>query len=356
MEDSQPISPAKVVHFPERGGCNEICAGRGQSVSRGMRPGAAALIVHVKNGEALGRIRATQNIRSPHKAELHSALQDAGALVWMPRNSARFWSAALLRRFRTAHRSLGHGRTGRVGNSTACGRLTKRNSVPHSKTLTRWFGCHRIPPGFGDFDELSRAVRRACAAFEWPSDHRPNTRLPGKIAMGRRFGRPTKRNSVPHFKTLARFGSSPWRGFLPQNLRPFVSSRDPSPIQQSAIKFPFPPLPSSSTESSVASPHEHAIPMNRDCPPRYHLRWAISLFFIALAAKLWFIHRSGSPVPYCDQWDAEAQNTFIPWFEGRFRLADFFGAHGQHRIFFTRTCNLVLMLLNGQWDNRVECV
>ncbi len=96
--------------------------------------------------------------------------------------------------------------------------------------------------------------------------------------------------------------------------------------------------------------------MNRDCPPRYHLRWAISLFFIALAAKLWFIHRSGSPVPYCDQWDAEAQNTFIPWFEGRFRLADFFGAHGQHRIFFTRTCNLVLMLLNGQWDNRVECV
>src|SRR5581483_25129 len=110
MEDSQPISPAKVVHFPERGGCNEICAGRGQSVSRGMRPGAAALIVHVKNGEALGRIRATQSMRSPHKAELRSALQDADALVWMPQNSARFWRlrraqssrAARLRRFRMA--------------------------------------------------------------------------------------------------------------------------------------------------------------------------------------------------------------------------------------------------------------
>jgi len=86
------------------------------------------------------------------------------------------------------------------------------------------------------------------------------------------------------------------------------------------------------------------------------LCWFASLFLMGLAAKLWFIHRSGTSLPYCDQWDAEAAGTFIPWFEGRFHLADFFNAHGQHRIFFTRTCNLCLMLLNGQWDNRLECV
>jgi hypothetical protein len=87
-----------------------------------------------------------------------------------------------------------------------------------------------------------------------------------------------------------------------------------------------------------------------------NLCWFTSLFLIGLAAKLWFIDRSGTSLPYCDQWDAEAAGTFIPWFEGRFHLLDFFSAHGQHRIFFTRTSNLCLMLLNGQWDNRLECV
>ncbi len=37
---------------------------------------------------------------------------------------------------------------------------TKRNSVPHSKTLARWSGCPKTPPGF--------VVRRACAAFDLP--------------------------------------------------------------------------------------------------------------------------------------------------------------------------------------------
>jgi hypothetical protein len=106
-----------------------------------------------------------------------------------------------------------------------------------------------------------------------------------------------------------------------------------------------------------------ALPSASESPPgkRSHrlagdLWWVASLFLTGLAAKLWFVHHSASPVPFCDQWDAEAANTFIPWFDGRFRLIDFFQAHGQHRIFFTRTCNLLLLLLNGQWDNRLECV
>ena len=99
---------------------------------------------------------------------------------------------------------------------------------------------------------------------------------------------------------------------------------------------------------------QRAVPAQRTTS--VDLCWFASLFFVGLAAKLWFINRSGTSLPYCDQWDAEVAGTFIPWFEGRFHLLDFFNAHGQHRIFFTRTCNLCLMLLNGQWDNRLECV
>src|SRR5581483_10890481 len=65
--------------------------------------------------------------------------------------------------FERATAQLRHGRTGRIENPTACGRPTKRNCVPHSKTLARWFGCPGISPGFGDFGELSRAVRRSGA-------------------------------------------------------------------------------------------------------------------------------------------------------------------------------------------------
>ena len=89
---------------------------------------------------------------------------------------------------------------------------------------------------------------------------------------------------------------------------------------------------------------------------RDHLGWAASLFLVGLGAKLWLIHRFGSPFPFLDQWEVEAADLYIPWFAGHLSLADLFRAHNEHRLFFTRLYSLGLLLLNGQWDCQLQMV
>jgi hypothetical protein len=81
----------------------------------------------------------------------------------------------------------------------------------------------------------------------------------------------------------------------------------------------------------------------------------LSLFLVGLGARLWLIHRSGTPLPFWDQWE-EARSAFIPYFEGRLSLADFFAPHNENRILFNRLYGPVLLLLNGQFDNQLEMV
>jgi hypothetical protein len=75
---------------------------------------------------------------------------------------------------------------------------------------------------------------------------------------------------------------------------------------------------------------------------------------IVLGAKWLLIAHCGSPVPYCDQWDAEARTLFIPWLEGRLGFLDLFDAHNEHRVFFTRVLALLLFALEGRWEPRLE--
>jgi hypothetical protein len=84
-------------------------------------------------------------------------------------------------------------------------------------------------------------------------------------------------------------------------------------------------------------------------------RWMLSLFLVGLGARLWLIHRFGTPLPFWDQWE-EARVVYIPYFEGRLSLAELFAAHSEHRMLFNRFYDLAMLLLNGQWDNQVEMV
>ena len=86
------------------------------------------------------------------------------------------------------------------------------------------------------------------------------------------------------------------------------------------------------------------------------LGWGLSLFLTGLGAKLWLISRSGSPLPFWDQWPGEAIELFVPFFQHRLTLSKLFEPHGEHRLVFTRLCELGLMLLNQQWDSRLEMV
>src|SRR5258708_27059095 len=82
----------------------------------------------------------------------------------------------------------------------------------------------------------------------------------------------------------------------------------------------------------------------------------VGLFLAILGAKLILVDRFGTDVPFFDQWPAEGEIIFQPYFNGTLRLADFFAQHNEHRIFFTRALALGLLIFGGQWDARVQCI
>jgi hypothetical protein len=83
---------------------------------------------------------------------------------------------------------------------------------------------------------------------------------------------------------------------------------------------------------------------------------AMALFFLVWGTKLAVIDRFGSDLPNWDQWDAEGAQVFLPYFQHRLGFFDFFIPHNEHRVACTRALALGLLVLNGQWDTRLECV
>jgi len=82
----------------------------------------------------------------------------------------------------------------------------------------------------------------------------------------------------------------------------------------------------------------------------------LALFLIVFGSKLAVIDRFGSDLPNWDQWDAEGAQVFLPYFQHRLGFLDFFTPHNEHRVACTRALALGLLVLNGQWDARLECV
>lgn len=80
------------------------------------------------------------------------------------------------------------------------------------------------------------------------------------------------------------------------------------------------------------------------------------LFALIVGAKWATFDRFGSPMPDWDQWDAEASELLIPWFQNDNFIQHLFHPHNEHRIILTKLQNLALTLLNGQWDSRLEAV
>jgi len=81
---------------------------------------------------------------------------------------------------------------------------------------------------------------------------------------------------------------------------------------------------------------------------------AACLFLIVVGTKWATLDRFGSPMPDWDQWDAEAVELFIPWFENDHFITHLFNPHNEHRVVLTKLQSLALGLLNGQWDSRLE--
>lgn len=75
----------------------------------------------------------------------------------------------------------------------------------------------------------------------------------------------------------------------------------------------------------------------------------LALAALVFAGRAWLIGAWGSPVPYWDQWDAEAA-LYRGWLTGGLGWRDLFAAHNEHRIALTRLADLASFALDGRWN------
>ncbi len=87
-----------------------------------------------------------------------------------------------------------------------------------------------------------------------------------------------------------------------------------------------------------------------------HLVPLVALFVCVVGAKFALIGSAAVETPFWDQWDAEADHLYAPFLTGRLRGTDLFAAHNEHRILVPRVLWLLILVLNGLWDPRVQMV
>lgn len=78
------------------------------------------------------------------------------------------------------------------------------------------------------------------------------------------------------------------------------------------------------------------------------------VFGAVVAAQLWLVGACGTDIPWGDAWDAEGRGLYPAWRDGSWAWADFFAAHNEHRIFWTKVLDAALFSANGQWDPLVQ--
>ena len=84
--------------------------------------------------------------------------------------------------------------------------------------------------------------------------------------------------------------------------------------------------------------------------------WPCALFLLVFSTKLLLIGEYPLTAPYLDQWDAEARAVYSPFGNCGLLWRDMFNLHNEHRVFFTRLLGLALLLVNHQWDPRLQQV
>lgn len=91
------------------------------------------------------------------------------------------------------------------------------------------------------------------------------------------------------------------------------------------------------------------------CHPQHPVFLLAILLVPMMAVRAYLVLRFGSSSPFWDQWDAELDNLLLPYLRGELHFSQFFAAHNEHRILFTRLVSLGLFAANGnQFDAKVE--
>lgn len=87
-----------------------------------------------------------------------------------------------------------------------------------------------------------------------------------------------------------------------------------------------------------------------------HITWTVlvALALIALASRWRIIAEFAQPVPFHDQWTAEGEAIFEPWFAGQLGLADFWKPSNEHRPVLARALAFAEFRLTGEWNTRLQ--
>jgi hypothetical protein len=83
--------------------------------------------------------------------------------------------------------------------------------------------------------------------------------------------------------------------------------------------------------------------------------WLLGVWLFVLGAKLVHIQRFAVAMPITDMWNAEGE-LYLKLHRGTLSVRDLVAPHNEHRVAYTRVLDLALLALNGQWDNRAQCV
>jgi hypothetical protein len=81
----------------------------------------------------------------------------------------------------------------------------------------------------------------------------------------------------------------------------------------------------------------------------------VGLFLVVFSAKLFFLRSYHVTVAYWDEWVMGA-DLFRPYHDCSLGWSQMFGLHNEHRVFFTRLLSLALLVVDGQWDPRLQQV
>lgn len=86
------------------------------------------------------------------------------------------------------------------------------------------------------------------------------------------------------------------------------------------------------------------------------LEWLVlaALFAVAIGSRWTLIAQHGVPVPFHDQWSAEGEAIFEPWFAGELGWEDFLKPSNEHRPALTRLLAFAEFRLTGQWNTRLQ--
>jgi len=93
-----------------------------------------------------------------------------------------------------------------------------------------------------------------------------------------------------------------------------------------------------------------------------NLRWRALLSasggigFLVLGLRLHVARGRISWAPYLDQWYAEIREIMLPYAHGTLTINGLFAGNNEHRIVLTRALSLLLVTINGEWDNRVTVI